>query len=231
MTARRSGHDMTALDMTAATATTRREITKLIMALPVAGLAAACAQLVPGQSAPPTLYRLSPKSTFRDDLPEVDWQLVLEAPVADAGLNTTRIALQRTPMRLEYYARSSWTDRAPAMLQTLMIESFENSNKIISVGREAAKLRADFMLQSEVREFQSEYFDGSVPGVHVRINVKLIRVPDRAIVASQSFESKIPASADQLDDVIDAFDEALGKVLRRVVEWTITAGTLAYVRR
>lgn len=217
--------------MTAATATTRRRVTAMIMAVPAAGLAAACTQLVPGQSPPPTLYRLTPKSTFREDLPAVDWQLVLESPVADAGLNTTRIALQRNPMRLEYYARSSWTDRAPAMLQTLMIESFENSNKIISVGREAAKLRADFVLQSELREFQSEYFDTGVPSAHVRINVKLIRLPDRAIVASESFESVMPAAADQLDDVIEAFDVALGKVLRRIVEWTITAGTLTYVRR
>ncbi len=37
-------------------------------------------------------------------------------PVADAGLDTTRIALQRRATQLEYYARSGWVDRAPLMI-------------------------------------------------------------------------------------------------------------------
>ena len=41
----------------------------------------ACEIPVPGQGPPPLLYRLSPKSTFDDDLPTVAWQLLVEAPV------------------------------------------------------------------------------------------------------------------------------------------------------
>jgi len=213
----------------------RRRLLRLLLAgpalgLPGLGLLGACTNLVPGQTPPPTLYGLTPKSTFREDLPPVDWQLILEAPVANAGLNTTRIALQRDPMRLEYYARSSWTDRAPLMIQTLMIESFENSGKIISIGRESVGLRADFVLKSELREFQAEYFDGGPPKARVRINLKLVRMPQREIIGSESFEAVVEASTDSLDAVIVAFDEALGKVLRRVVEWTISAGAVAYLR-
>ncbi len=113
--------------------TTRRRLLAALLAVPLAALTAACELPVPGQGPPPMLYRLTPKSTFGEDLPRVRWQLIIEVPVADAGLNTTRVALQRSPTQLEYYARSSWTDRAPVMVQTLMIESFENSQRIISV--------------------------------------------------------------------------------------------------
>lgn len=194
------------------------------------GLLGACTNIVPGQQPPPILYRLTPKSTFREDLPPVDWQVVLEPPVANAGLNTARIALQRTPMRLEYYAKSSWTDRAPLMVQTLMIESFENSERIISVGRESVGLRADFVLKSELREFQAEYYDSTLPLARVAINVKLVRMPERDIIGSESFERRVEAKADRLDDVVEAFDQALGKVLRQIVEWTLAAGTIAYRR-
>ena len=197
----------------------------------VGGLLGACTGLVPGQTPPPALYRLTPKSSFREDLPPVDWQLVLETPVADAALNTTRIALMRNPMRVEYYARSSWTDRAPLMIQTLMIESFENSDRIVSVGREGGGLRADFVLKSELRELQAEYLDGAVPSAHVAMNVKMVAMPLRNIIASENFDYRIAASADRLDDVVIAFDEALGKVLRGIVEWSISVGTLAYRRR
>ena len=207
-------------------AMSRRQTLRLAALGPLAGLAAACT--VPGQTPPPTLFRLTPKSTFNEDLPMVDWQLVLQTPQADASLNSTRIALQRSPMKVEYYARSSWTDRAPLMVQTLMIESFENSQRIVSVGRESVGLRADFVLRSELREFQAEYFDSVTPTAHVNITVKLVRMPTRDIIGSQAFKHRVPAAADRREDVIAAFDAALGRTLRHLVEWTITTGTAAY---
>ena len=103
----------------------RRVLIASALMLPLGLTLAGCELTVPGQGPPPALYRLTPKSTFSEGLPVVDWQLVLEPPVADAGLSTTRVALQRSPTQLEYYARSRWTDRAPLMVQTLMIESFD----------------------------------------------------------------------------------------------------------
>ena len=206
----------------------RRAVLTRLAALPplalLGGMTSACESLVPGQTPPPSLYRLTPKSSFKDSMPAVDWQLVLEAPLADAGLNTTRIALQRSPMQLEYYARSGWTDRAPLMIQTLMIESFENSGRIIAVGRETVGLRADYVLKTELREFQAEYFAGGPPQVRVSMNAKLVKMPNRIIVASESWEHVIDATADRIGDVIQAFDDALGKVLKRMVEWTLTEG-------
>ena len=208
----------------------RRRLLHGLAGLTSLGLLGACSGLVPGQSPPPTLFRLTPKSTFRDDLPTVDWQLVLDTPIADAALNTTRIALMSSPMQVEYYARSSWTDRAPLMVQTLMIESFENSNRIISVGREGGGLRADFILKTELRELQAEYYDNDNPVAHVMINAKLVAMPSRDIVASQTFEREVEAGADRMSEVIIAFDEALGKVMKRMVEWTISAGVVSYRR-
>lgn len=209
----------------------RRQILGLVTLGPVAALAGACDFSVPGQRPPPSLYRLTPKSKFDEELPKVKWQLVLEPPIADAGLDTTRVALQRDPTQLEYYARSSWTDRAPQMVQTLMVESFENSGRIVSVGREAIGLRADFVLKSELREFQAEYYEGGLPKVRVTINAKLVKMPNRVIVGSTNFEYFATARADEMGQIIAAFDDALGKVLRRMVEWTILTGESNRKRR
>ena len=158
-------------------ASRRRALIASALMLPLALTLAGCELAVPGQGPPPALYRLTPKSTFSEGLPVVDWQLILEAPVADAGLSTTRVALQMSPTQLEYYALASWTDRAPLMVQTLMVESFENSRHIVAVGRESVGLRADYILKSELREFQAEYFhrggDKKVCGVVQRLPQRL----------------------------------------------------------
>lgn len=196
-----------------------------IVALVAAGafMLGGCAELLPGQGPPPRLFTLSPKSTFETSLPRVDWQLVVELPIAAAGLDTTRVALYRNPLELEYYARASWTDRATQLVQTLIVESFENSHRIVAVGRESLGLRADFVLKAELREFQAMYA-GSNPSAVVQIHAKLVAMPERTIVASERFEAKVAASHDAIEPVIVAFDAALGKTLRDLVGWTLVEG-------
>ncbi len=189
------------------------------LALALAG----CTGLLQDLGGPaPNLYTLTPKSTFSKGLPRVTWQLVVEEPIASGGLNVERIALRALPTELKYFARARWTERAPRMVQTLLVESFENSGAIVAVGRKAIGLRSDFNLKVDLREFQAEYFDADgIPTIRVRWNAKLVQQPLRTIIASKTFEAAIRAEGKDMLQVILAFDKALGKVLRRTVEWTL----------
>ncbi|EDP65695.1 hypothetical protein BAL199_02684 [alpha proteobacterium BAL199] len=169
------------------------------------------------------LYTLTPKSTFPANLPTVDWQLAVDRPSSPAGLATTRIAVIRGAHRIDYYAGAQWIDDAPNMVQRLLIESFENSKAIIGVGRESVSLRSDFVLRVELREFQAEYQEGvEAPKVNVRINAKLVRMPQRRIIASTTVERVIASPDNKIHSIVDTFDQALGKVLRDIVVWTVT---------
>ena len=196
---------------------------KVFAAACLAVVLSGCEGLVPALGGPPAnLYTLTPKSTFTKELQRVRWQLVVDEPLASGGLNIDRIALRHSPTELKYFARARWTERAPRMVQTLMVESFENSGAIVAVGRKAIGLRSDYNLITELREFQAEYFESDgVPTVRVRLNAKLVKQPRRAIVASRTFESTIKSEGKAMRYVIRAFDQALGKVLRHTVEWTI----------
>ena len=201
----------------------RRQAVARTAGLGVVAALSACG-VIPKVNEPVNLYTLTPKTTYPDNLPAVDWQLVVEEPVAAASLDTPRIALQRTPLTFEYYAESAWTDNAPAMVQTLLIESFESTRRISAVGREAIGLRPDFILKTDLREFEAVYNgDNPVPTIWVRMNAKMVRMPDRRIIASETFGSEMPANGGTLKDVVEAFDEALGKVLKQVVLFTLAA--------
>lgn len=179
--------------------------------------------LLGGVAGPPSdLYTLTPKSTFDPGLAKVNWQLVVEEPIASGGLNVARIALRDDPTRLNYFKGVRWTERAPEMVQTLLVESFENTGKIVSVGRQTLGLRSDYNLKTELREFQAE-FDGAatIPTIRVRLNAKIIKQPRRKIIASKNFESKIVAGGSSMQEIINGYDTALGKVMRNIVEWTL----------
>lgn len=181
----------------------------------------ACTGLMPGSGPAPDLYTLSPKSSFDTALPDVSWQLVVEVPFASGGLATQSIALRSNALELRYFAGARWIERAPRLVQTLLVESFENTGRIVAVGR-AADLRSDFNLKSELREFQAEYESESAPPlIRVRLNAKIVQQPQREIIASANFEATARAAGTNMAGIITAFDEAFGKVLRRVVEWTL----------
>ncbi len=213
-----------------------RRVALLLSFAGIAGGLAGCIDFPIAKNDAPRLYVLTPKSTYPANLRKVDWQLLIDAPVSPAGLNTARIALQDSPIELRYFSLASWTDSAPRMVHALIVESFENSGKIVSVGREQIGLRADFLLKTELREFQAEYEQpipdnatvlgpaAAPPWARVRINAKLVQMPQREIVAHQTFERRVQAKANRMSDIIDAFDEALGKALKSMVVWTLETG-------
>ncbi len=189
-----------------------------------AAIATGCAGINPFDKPAPDLYVLTPKSTFSADLPNVNWQLTVELPLADAGINTSRIAARKSAISIDYYQGANWIDTAPRMIQTLLVESFENSNQIIGVGRQSAVLRADYTLLLDLREFQAEYKEGEVtPFAHVRLNAKLVRLPQRVIVATKNADFSTKAKSGRLGEVVRAFDESLGRVLKEIVEWALAA--------
>jgi len=204
----------------------RGVFTRCASALAAVGVAlalAGCDVKLPGEGPPPRLFTLNPKTTFDTDLPTVNWQLIIEMPTAPASLDTVRIAVQRSPLNLDYYAAAAWTDRVPSMIQTLLISSFENTGKIVAVGRESVGLRADFLLKTEIRNFEVEYEpEGPSPRVH--IVAKLIKMPEREIIADRTCDYKQPAGGDQLEQIVETYNDVLGRCMRRIVEWTLRTG-------
>jgi len=199
-------------------------MTRRHFALFGAGAALGGCGIIPRVNDPIPLYTLSAVTHFDRSLPKVDWQLVIGTPVASADLDTTRIALTRSPGVVEYFAKGAWADNAPILLQDKLIESFEASGAIVAVGRDAVGLRPDYVLQSELRDFQAE-FTGGTPTAHVRLAGKLVRMPDRRIIASIAIEQKVAAAGGSLPEIVDAFDRAASEAFQEVVVRVLTAQT------
>jgi len=188
---------------------------------------AGCSSLF-GRSDPAHLYRVTPKSTYPPDLPHRSVQLLIDLPLAPAGLDTSRIALTRSAVSIDYFADSEWTDRATLLVQTTLLESFENSGAINAIDRESVGLRADFIVKTEMRHFEAVYDspDGA-PEVWVSINARLVNPASRDVVAQTSFERRQRASTNDMPNIIWAFDEALGEVMKGIVVWAIANPALS----
>ena len=214
--------------MTAAVAGARQISRRHIFVGLVAGsLAPAVTACGLGSGPPAHLFTLAPVSNFPRGLPPVKWSLVVDEPTAANQLDTSRIALMSSQFRVEYYAEVEWTDSAPAMVQLLLIQSFQNTGRLPVVASSRQTFATDFLLLSNLRKFQVEKDASGTPQAAVVLEATLLRMPRRTPVATARFEKATPVSSDSAETVSAAFDASLGDVMRRVVDWTLERGSAA----
>lgn len=172
--------------------------------------------------ATPQLYVLRPQVPASMG-PRVTWRLAIATPDAVVSLDTARIALTRSSTTMDYFANAAWTDRLTLILQRQLIQAFDGSGRILSVDRDTSGLEADYVLQTEVRDFQARYEtpDGA-PQIVVNIQAKVARMPQREIAANLNATQQTMAAANDIDSIVVAFNQATGAAIAQIV-----AGTLA----
>lgn len=171
---------------------------------------------------PPSLYQLTaPKSASEAAASVLKDQLLIDVPMASAGIDSPRVALKQADGTLGYFRDVSWTDRVPVMYQTLLVDSFDNSGRLPAVGRENVGLRADYLLKTDLASFEADYTNGKPPLVRVSLRTKLIVMPRRIIVANQGFAAEVKAEGEEMAQISEAFQQASDQVLRQLVVWTL----------
>lgn len=171
-----------------------------------------------GPSSPPAqIYVLDPPFAAMTDVPMSGAQLAVAAPDLANVLDTQRIALSRG-QNMDYYADAQWTDNTARLLQSLLVEAFEKSGKIGSVGRDSNGLHADYILQTEVRDFAARYDSpNGPPTIVVDIMVKLVSADRRTVAASFDVNKTAATTQNSVPAVVQAFNQATGAALEEIV--------------
>ena len=167
------------------------------------------------------MYVLSPNLPTVAGAQHPSWQIAVGQPEAPSSLSTDRIAIRRSE-EMDYYADAQWTDSTPKLLQSLFVEALEKNG--VKAATDVAGIRADYILQSELRTFEAIYDHGdAAPTVVVDVTVKLMVTHTAAIVASRDFRLEQPASANTVAAAVAAFDQAVAALLGQIVPWVLDA--------
>lgn len=144
-------------------------------------------------------------------------QIVVTEPAAVAPLDADRIVVRSPTQGLTVLPGAQWSDRLPDLLQSRMIQAFENAQLLKAVGRPSDRLVADYNLNSEIRRFE---IDAARSEAVVEIAVKLVGDRSGRIAAARVFEARTPASAENGAQASAALNIAMAQALREIVVWT-----------
>lgn len=176
-----------------------------------------------GPPEPGPVYSVLPKFPAGQGA-KVSWALSILQPSASPGLDSERIALIQPDGTLDFYAKVSYPDRLPPMVQQALLNGFEASGRIDAVAREQDALHADYNLVTEIKDFRAHYAvtDG-IPNVTVALTAKLTTSHGRAIVSTFSTTQTGTASVNSAAAAAQALQQALAAAVTEIVNWALTA--------
>ena len=183
---------------------------------------AGCGGLLGGGGPPPALYTLTALTDFSCVRRSSRLQLLIDRPTSSDALDTVRIALRRDQLSFDYFANSAWTDSAPVMVQSLLVDSLQRSGCVAAVTRDTLAIHGNFELRIELRHFEAEYLGGSnLPTVRIELGLILVRVDDRRVVGTKTVTAAARPAANNIPAIVAAFDNALHEAMRDTLTWTL----------
>jgi cholesterol transport system auxiliary component len=160
--------------------------------------------------APPETFDLSAAAPPAHQLRA---QIAIREPVAALDLDSQRILVRTGPETLAYLSGAQWSDRLPSLVQTRLVETFQNAHLLQSVGRAGGGVAADYSLELDIRAFE---LDAKTVQANVDIAVKIVSSAGR-VVAARIFKIQTPAAGTSGADAAKALDAALSSVMTQIV--------------
>ena len=145
--------------------------------------------------------------------------LAIDTPLCEARKNTKRIALTPSPYQRDYFADGSWPDRLPNVFQTVLLDGLTQRWGGIKVNPMRTGLQTKYVLQSEIQDFSIHDCDGAETEAHIKVLFKVVNLRDRKVVASQSFEEKVPLHSLTMETIIVSFNQGTHSLLERTISW------------
>jgi cholesterol transport system auxiliary component len=197
-------------------------LTRRFIVLGLGVTLAGCGKLVdlPGQGPGADLYDLrgAVPAFATNPAKPLSVQVVVMEPVADRSLDTDRIAVQPGQRRIDYFAAAKWSDRAPALIQGLLLASLQHGGRLPASSRPGG-LSAQVSLGGDLESFEVHGTDQ--PEVKIALRLRLVAQPSGKLIDARLFEKSAPASGRDVTAVTAAFEAALAPILHDAADWTV----------
>jgi cholesterol transport system auxiliary component len=183
-------------------------VSRVGSAFAVVLLLAAC-----GGSAPET-FDLSPAAV--PAARPLRTQLSIREPIASLDLDSQRILVRTGPESVAYLGGAQWSDKLPTLVQTRLVQTFQNARLMSSVARAGAGLDANYSLELDIQAFE---LDAKAIEAHIAIVVKILDLHGGRTLAARLFKAQVPAAGTGGPEAAAALNTALSTVLAQIVAY------------
>jgi cholesterol transport system auxiliary component len=158
-------------------------------------------------------FELNSAAVHPAQAPKLRAQLAIREPFASLDLDTQRIVVRTGPQSLAYLSGAQWSDRLPTLVQSRLVQTFQNAHLLQAVGA-AGTVSADYSLDLDIRTFE---LDVKALQANVEISAKILESRSGRVVAARVFKAQAPAAGTSGPKATAALDAALSNVMAEIV--------------
>lgn len=148
--------------------------------------------------------------------------IVVMNPEAVSLFESTQMAYSTHPYTIAYFAKNSWADTPAQMLQSLLVQTLQETHYFHSVGVPSALGHYDYALSMQILNFEQRFFGKSSEFV-VTVRVQLIRVATNQIVATKQFSVSEMAPQNTPYGGVVAANQGVAKLLGQVARFCVNS--------
>lgn len=183
--------------------------------LRLGGFALSAVLLLAGCSGPaPTTFDLTAPSGFGRVGGSAT--LAVARPTTVQAFDSDRIIVKDSSGALSFVGGAQWADTIPALVQTRLIQTFENAGRIAAVASPDQRVTPTAQLLTDIRSFNIEAGTGTAV---VEITAKIVGDTSGKIQRARLFTARVPAGAVDGAGATQALNAALSQVLIEIVRW------------
>ncbi len=146
-------------------------------------------------------------------------QILVPEPTALKALDSEQLVIRVSPSEIRYLARSQWSDRLPRMVQSRLVQAFENTGQLGGVGRPGEGLAIDYQILTDIRSFEITT-DGSDRAV-VEIAARILNDRTGTVKAQKIFRAEVNTPGTSNTAFVEGLGEAFNTVAGQIVIWTL----------
>jgi phospholipid/cholesterol/gamma-HCH transport system substrate-binding protein len=169
---------------------------------------------------PPLLYDLSAAKDFPAETKPINGQMSIPDVSSILLFDTQKIMIRKADGTFANVDGGQWADNLPKLMQSRVLESFENAHQLTAVSRPYDQLQPQYRLELGIRNFQIAL--AKTPTAVVEFTARIL--DDKgAVIGAKLFDETAPAKSTKAADAADALNAAFSKAAKELVDWTIGA--------
>lgn len=152
---------------------------------------------------PPTIYTLRPAKEITQSC-KINSSLRISSPISEQAIDSKRIAILQDGGKFDYYTGAKWAASPSEMMQSILVDAFEQSGALKSVSSDEESISADYILLTDIRDYEVK--NSAAPEVKIKLVTKLISAKDRKVIADIPIEKSITPDANKMEAIVAAFN-------------------------
>ena len=176
-----------------------------------------------GTTQPLDTFNLSAPQSVETSARRKNIQLLVPTPTALKALDSENIVISSSPDSIEYLKGAQWGDRLTNIVQSRLVQAYENTGVFGGIGRPGDGLAINYQILSDLRVFGVQVYGPSGRVAVVEIAVRLMNDKNGEVRSTRIFRNNVPVGGANNSSYVKALNTAFDRTVSEIVAWTASS--------